>query len=138
MDSESKGTFVELRTFETYENRHVLGKKVEEIGKRKMVTLVWCKICAKHKESILSNPLCKGSARAAVESYIKGTNVVKKSNIQRHFDGKYNFVLILFSHICDNLHHLSIVLLIIKMKVSWKYYRKRTQVGSGGGESAAK
>ena len=104
MDSESEGTLVELRTFETYENRHVLGKKVKEIGKRKMVTFVWCKICAKHKESILSNPLCKGSPRAAVESYIKGTNLMKKSNIQRHFDGKYNFVLILFSHICDNLH----------------------------------
>ena len=33
------------------------------------------------KASILLNPLCKGSAKAAVEAYINGTNFVKKSNI---------------------------------------------------------
>ena len=54
-----------------------------------MVTLVWCKLCAKHKASILLNPLCKGSAKTAVEAYINGTNFVKKSNIDRHFEGEY-------------------------------------------------
>ena len=44
-----------------------------------MVKLVWCKLCAKHK--ILLNLLCKGSAEAAVEAYVNGTNFVKKSNI---------------------------------------------------------
>lgn len=76
MASNQKGSTVEFRTFEKYDNVAVLGSKIEEIGGKKMVTFVWCKLCAKHKASILLNPLCKGSAKTAVEAYINGTNFV--------------------------------------------------------------
>ena len=49
-----------------------------------MVTLVRCKLCNKHKASVLLNPLCKGSAKAAVEAYIEGTSFVKELSIDRH------------------------------------------------------
>ena len=39
-----------------------------------MMVLIWCKLCSKHKSVILPNPLCKGSARKAIESYVYGTN----------------------------------------------------------------
>ena len=32
-DSEGKGTLEELRTFQSNENRHIFGRKVEEIAK---------------------------------------------------------------------------------------------------------
>eukprot|EP00112_Aurelia_sp_Birch-Aquarium-sp1_P010898 Seg2305.5 transcript_id=Seg2305.5/GoldUCD/mRNA.D3Y31 product="Zinc finger protein 862" protein_id=Seg2305.5/GoldUCD/D3Y31 len=53
-----------------------------------MVTFIWCKLCAKHKDAILRNPLCKGNAKTAVEAYINGTNFVSKWNIDRHLEGK--------------------------------------------------
>ena len=76
MASNQKGSTVELRTFEKYDNGAVLGRKIEVIDGKKMVTFVWCKLCAKHKAAILSNPLCKGSAKTGVEAYINGTNFV--------------------------------------------------------------
>ena len=36
--------------------------------------LIWYKLCSKQKSVILSNPLCKGSARKAIESYVNGKN----------------------------------------------------------------
>ena len=32
-DSEAKDTFADFRTFQSYQNRHILGRKVKEIGK---------------------------------------------------------------------------------------------------------
>ena len=48
MASNQKGLTVELRTFEKYDNGAVLGRKIEEIDEKKIVTFVWCKLCAIH------------------------------------------------------------------------------------------
>ena len=88
-----KGSMVELKTFEKYKNKDMLWNKVEEIDLKKMVTFVWCKLNAKHKAVILANPLYKGSAKTAVEAYIKGTYFVKKCTIDRHFEGILIFQL---------------------------------------------
>ena len=68
MVSNQKGLTVELRTLKKYDNRAVLGRKIEEIGGKKMMMLVWCKLFTQHKASILLNLLCKGGATAAVET----------------------------------------------------------------------
>ena len=84
----SKGQAIELVTFKNYGKESIIGSKTEERKGKTFVTFVWCKLCAKHKTVILSNPLCKGSARKSVEAYINGTNSVSKWNIDRHLEGK--------------------------------------------------
>ncbi len=91
MAGSSKGQAVELATFRNYGKDSVIGSNTEDRNGKIMVTSVWCKLCAKHKDVILSNPLCKGNARKAIEAYIVGTNVVSKWNIDRHLQGKYKF-----------------------------------------------
>ena len=87
MATKSKGLAVESSTFEKYGKSYVIGSKTEVRNAKNMVTFIWCKLCAKHKDAILRNPLCKGNAKTAVEAYINGTNYVSKWNIDRHLEG---------------------------------------------------
>ena len=82
-----QGLSVEFSTFECYGKNAIIGHKKVERNEKTFVNFVWCKLCAKHKNIILSNPCCKGSARTAIESYINGTNFVSKWNIERHLQG---------------------------------------------------
>ena len=72
MASNSKGQAIELSTFRKYCKDEIIGSKTEERNGKTMVVSIWCKLCSKHKNVILSNPLCKGSARKAIESYVNG------------------------------------------------------------------
>ena len=81
----TSGLSVELQTFERYGKSAIIGHKTSERDGKIFVNQIWCKLCAKHKQIILSNPACKGSARTALEAYINGTIFVSKWNIERHF-----------------------------------------------------
>ena len=71
---------------------------MEVIDGKEMVNYIWCKVCAKHKQLIYSNPSCKGRARAGVDKYIIGTNFVSKWTIERLIEkGIY---LSLNKHVC--------------------------------------
>ena len=74
MASNSKGQAIELSTFCKYRKNEVIGSKTEKSNGKTMMVSIWFKLCSKHKSVILSNPLCKGSARKAIESYVNGTN----------------------------------------------------------------
>ena len=74
----TKGNMVSLQTFKTYETDNVIGYKTTNIEEKVMVNFAWCKLCAKHKNTIYSNPKCKGSAKKCAEVYIKGTNNITK------------------------------------------------------------
>ena len=73
MASNSKGQAIELSTFRKYRKHEVIGSKTEKSNGKTMMVSIWFKL-SKHKSVILSNPLCKGSARKAIESYVNGTN----------------------------------------------------------------
>ena len=83
------GISVELYTFEKYGKSAIIGHKTIDKDNKILVNFIWCKLCAKHKTVILSNPSCKGSARTAAEAYISGTNSVSKWNIDRHLQSKF-------------------------------------------------
>ena len=48
-----------------------------------MVNFAWCKLWAKHKNTIYNNPKCKGNAKKSAEVYIRGTNNITKCSIDR-------------------------------------------------------
>ena len=52
------------------------------------MNFVWCKLCAKHKSIILTNPLCKGNSKKAAEIYVNGTKSITKFNIMRHLSSE--------------------------------------------------
>ena len=64
----TKGNMVSLQTFQTYET-NVIGYKTVNIEGKIMVNFAWCKLCAKHKNTIHNNPKCKGSAKKSAEVY---------------------------------------------------------------------
>ena len=53
-----KGNMVSLQTFQTYETNNVIGYKTINIEGKIMVNFAWCKLCAKQKNTIYSNPKC--------------------------------------------------------------------------------
>ena len=56
MDQETqKGITKELSTFLLCGKEQIIGYKLEEKDFRKIVTKVWCKVCAKHKDEILND-----------------------------------------------------------------------------------
>ena len=54
----------------------------EEKDFRKIVTKIWCKVCAKHKDEILNNPALKGVAATVTKAFISGTNSVAKHQVE--------------------------------------------------------
>ena len=88
----TKGNMVSLQTFQTYETNNVIGCKTINIEGKIMVNFAWCKLCAKHKNTIYNNPKCKGSAKKLAEVYIKGTNNITKWSIDRHLGNIKNYL----------------------------------------------
>ena len=70
-------------------SNNIIGYKTTEIDGKTMVNFAWCKLCAKHKNSIYNNPKCKGNAKKSAEVYIAGTNNITKWSIERHL-GNFN------------------------------------------------
>ena len=56
----TKGNMVSLQTFQTYETNNVIGYETINIEGKIMLYFAWCKLSAKHKNTIYSNPKCKG------------------------------------------------------------------------------
>ena len=88
------GISVELYTFEKYGKSAIIGHKTIDKDNKTLVNFIWCKLCAKHKTVILSNPSCKGKAvhELQAEAYISGTNSVSKWNIDRHLQSKFFYI----------------------------------------------
>ena len=89
-NNDPKGRTIEEFTFKKYKfegNQHIGHKSVEVEGKD-FVNFVWCKLCAKHKNVIISIPSIKGNAKKSVLTYMNGTNVVNKFNLERHIGGE--------------------------------------------------
>ncbi len=77
----AKGNKIEISTFRKYGKSDIIGyKTVDENGKT-YVNFIWCKLCAKHKEAILSDPTLKGSVKASAKAFSEGTNVVTKYQV---------------------------------------------------------
>ena len=83
---------VSLQAFQTYKANNVIGYKTINIEGKTMVNFAWCKLCAKHKNTIYNNPKCKGSAKKSPEVYIKGTKGITKWSIDRHLGNIKNYV----------------------------------------------
>ena len=77
---------VNLSTFLSWKKEGVIGYKTEKLEGKKVVNFVWCKICARYKETILSR--LKGSVKVSALAFIDGTNFVTKHSVTRHLDGK--------------------------------------------------
>ena len=63
----NKGNMVTLQTFEGYQTNNVIGYKTIKIDEKTMVNFAWCKLCAKHENTIYNNPKCKGNAKKSAE-----------------------------------------------------------------------
>ena len=87
-----KGNMVSLQTFQTHETNNVIGYKTINIKGKIMVNFAWCKLCAKHKNTIYNNPKCKGNAKKSAEVYIRGTNNITKWSIDRHLGNIKNYL----------------------------------------------
>ena len=78
MAREIKGNSVTLQTFKSWGKESIFGfKTVEDVSGRTMVNLIWCKLCAKCKSDILSNPLINESAKVAARSFIDHSLMVQ-------------------------------------------------------------
>ena len=66
----------------------VIGYKVEKVNGRELVNFVWCKVCARNKDALLTHPNCKGTVKKSVNAYVDGTNYVTKHNVTRHLEGE--------------------------------------------------
>ena len=88
----TKGNTVSLQTFQTYEANNFIGYKTINTEGKIMVNFAWCKLCAKHRNTIYNNPKCKRSAKKSAEVYIKGTNNINKSSIDRHLGNIKNYL----------------------------------------------
>ena len=85
---------VELKTFLGYGKDAIIGHKSVEEGGRKYVNFIWCKVCARNKDAILSDPSMKGSIKTAAKALIDGTNVVTKYQVSEtlFFVGAWNSI----------------------------------------------
>lgn len=84
----SKGNFVKLKTFKSWQKSNVIGYKMMEKEGVTYVNFVWCKVCAKNEAIIRANKSCKGEVADSMLQYVKGTNNVTKYTVLRHFNGK--------------------------------------------------
>lgn len=82
MNTTRKGCSVELRTFMSYGKSEVIGHKVEEKDGKKFVNMIWCKVCARNKEGIVSHPSLHGDSKVSLLAFINGTIVVTKYQVR--------------------------------------------------------
>ena len=56
--------------------------RLKEKDFRKIVTKIWCKVCAKLKDEILNDPTLKGVAATVAKVFISRTNSVTKHQVE--------------------------------------------------------
>ena len=79
-----KGNSVQLSTFLNYNTGNLIGHKTITKDGKEYVNFVWCKTCARHIEKIKKDSRVKGQIVKDIDSYVTGTNFVKRDSIQRH------------------------------------------------------
>ena len=52
----AKGSKIELSTFQKYGKSEITGYKTLDKNGKVFVDFIWCKLCAKYKETILGDP----------------------------------------------------------------------------------
>ena len=88
MEDFCKGNSVQLSTFAKWTLGNDIGFTTEIISGRNMVTRVWCKLCAKYLEKIITDRRIRGRAIHEVQVYARGTPSVTKHNVGRHLSSK--------------------------------------------------
>ena len=74
------GNMAELSTFLTWGKKEVIRHKILSLPNGKiMVNHIWCKVCAAHKNYIVTE--LKGNAKQSAQAFIHGTNVVTKHRV---------------------------------------------------------
>ena len=79
MDQETQK---ELSTFLLWGKEQIICYKSEEKGFRKIVAKIWCKVCGKHQNEILNDPILKGVVATAAKVFISGANSVTKHHVK--------------------------------------------------------
>ena len=74
------GNKIEFSSFQKYGKSEIIGYKTVDEKAKRLLNLL-CKLCAKHKETILADPTLKGSVKASAKAFIDGTNVVTKYQV---------------------------------------------------------
>ena len=77
----SKRTIKELQTVLKWGESEVIGHKTEILDSKKFVTKIWCKLCSKYRDQIVSHPTIKGVAVSALGSFADGTEIVTKYQV---------------------------------------------------------
>lgn len=77
--NERKGVTKEIATFLSWGKQAVLGYSTNELNGKQYVNKVWCKVCAKNKDTL--NVRLKGAAKKSADAFTNGTNVVTKFNV---------------------------------------------------------
>ena len=70
-----------MQTFKNWGKENIFGVKTEEKDGRKLVNFIWCKICAAHKDALLTNPSLKGSVKKSMKAFTDGTSSVTKFQV---------------------------------------------------------
>ena len=87
-DEGEKGNSVELGTFKNW-GHNLIGYKTIQNKEKTYVNFVWCKVCAKHKNALKSNPACQGQAKIALQKYIpknlEGKILPRKIHVKKNF-----------------------------------------------------
>lgn len=81
-------TTVQLSTFLSWGLTDFYRFKTHKEQGKEVVSLLWCKICAKYPEAVEREPTLRGKAKADAHRFITGTDHVTKSSVTRHLDGK--------------------------------------------------
>ena len=68
MAKNDKGSKIDLCTFKKWGKDNVLGYKVEKVNGREFVNFVWCNVCARNKDSLLTHRNCKGTVKKSVNA----------------------------------------------------------------------
>jgi hypothetical protein len=86
------GKKVEINTFKNWPNIDIIDYKTREINGKVYVVEIHCKVCARNDRAITCHPSCKGKAKEAMLTYIRGTNFVSKHTLQRHLASKTHLI----------------------------------------------
>lgn len=88
MSLSSKGNFVKLNTFQSWEKSNIIGHKTVIKDGITYENFIWCEVCAKNESVIKADKSCKGEVAEAMLQFVKGTNNVTKHTVMRHLQGK--------------------------------------------------
>ena len=59
----------------------IIGRKIEILDSKEYVAKIWCKLCSKYRDQIISHRTIKGAAVFAVRAFADGTEVVTKYQV---------------------------------------------------------